>query len=346
MSVKKSKLSIFRKNKYILVLTIIISLLVLFTSVRSIALLIKRSINDVVLVEVTPGSSPTHIAEILKDEGVIDSVFFFKLQVRLTGSAPKLKAGVYSFKPGTPIWRAIKKMVNGEVEQYDDIRITIPEGYNIKQMGVLFEEKGLFKADDFYKKAQEIELSYEWAKQIPEGLLWKYEGYLFPDTYDFRTVTTPQAVINKMAARFDSLIATKYADSDLKESYTLHELVSLAAVVEKEAVLDEERATIAGVFYNRLKIGQALQSCATVQYVLPVHREVLTTEDTKTDSIYNTYMHPGLPPGPISSVGIASFKAVLEPKESGYYYFNAIGGGKHYFSKTFDEHLKAIKKYK
>ncbi len=334
-----------RTNKILLRLTLLCCVLLMLIFVRELTLLVQRMISEPVLIEIQAGSSTGQIARLLKEEKVIDSAIWFNLQVRLRGAAPNLKAGLYLFKPGTHIAATINKLVNGEVEEYEDIRITIPEGYNIKQIGLLFEENGLFSAEEFYQKVQEIDLPYEWAKDLPDNLIWKYEGYLFPDTYDFKTVTTVETVVKKMAARFETQVNQVYQDSGIEE-YTLHQLLTLASVIEKEAVLDDERPTIASVFYNRIKIGQPLQSCATVQYVLPVHREVLTIEDTQVDSVFNTYRHLGLPPGPISSVGSASFMATIEPANTGYYYFNAIGGGKHYFSKTYQEHLNAIKRYK
>lgn len=305
-------------------------------------MIIVRFNSDAEIIEIPVGYSPQQIGTLLKEHQIIDSIFWFKSRIKLGGHAPNLQAGIYSFNPGSSIGKVISKLVSGDVEEYEDVRITIPEGYTIPQVGQLLESKGLVLKDDFLQAIGDYQLSTEWAIGIPSQVLWRLEGYLFPDTYDFRSITTPESIVAKMAARFNEQIYNLYVESPLKDEYTLHELLTLASIVEKEAVLDEERPIIASVFYNRIKIGQPLQSCATVQYVLPVHREVLLTEDTKIESPYNTYKYLGLPPGPISSVGQASFKAVLEPADTNYYYFNAIGEGKHHFSKTYQEHLQAV----
>ncbi|MDP3487674.1 MAG: endolytic transglycosylase MltG, partial [Bacillota bacterium] len=167
------------------------------------------------------------------------------------------------------------------------------------------------------------------------------EGYLFPDTYEFPVDVQPEQVIRIMAARFNSLIPARYEQSSQKDRYSLHQVVTMASIVEKEAVKQDERARIAGVFYSRLRLQMNLESCATVQYILGAPRKLYFV-DLEIVSPYNTYRNPGLPPGPIASAGLASIEAALNPEEHDYLFFVAKSDGSHIFSKTYNQHLSAI----
>ncbi len=320
---------------------ILVTITLIFTIVRVTANIIKE--EKVLYLEVPSGYNPQQIANMLKANGIIDSAFLFRSIVKISPNSSSLKAGLYEFSSKESIPSIISKLVDGRVAEYEDIRITIPEGKNIEDMAEIFAENKLFSKEDFLNQIRSYETEYIWAKDIPsERVEYKYEGYLFPDTYDFRTITTPKIVIDKLVKRFNQQVYELYESSDKEYDLTFHELVTLASIVEKEAVLHEERPIIASVFYNRLDVNQALQSCATVQYVLEEHKEVLSTADTQIESPFNTYKYPGLPPGPISSISQASFKAVLNPEDTNYRYFHAIGGGKHSFSVTYQEHLDSI----
>ena len=173
------------------------------------------------------------------------------------------------------------------------------------------------------------------------------EGYLFPETYqlyaDSRVEEYLMAMLSQMEKIFDD---DAHRNQLTDRGLTMHEILTMASIVEREAVVDHERVLIAGVFYNRLRVNRALESCATVQYALGETKEVLLFTDLHVDSLYNTYIHPGLPPGPIAAPGKASILAALYPEDSDYYYFNFKydGTGEHYFSKTLQEHNTNVSK--
>jgi UPF0755 protein len=329
------------KNFLSKLVIIIVTITIIFTVVRVTANVLQD--EQKTYLEIPSGYNPQQIANLLKSNGIIDSAFYFRSIVKISPNASNLKAGLYEFSSKESIPAIITKLVNGEVAEYEDIRITIPEGKKIEEMAQIFEDNNLFSKEEFLEAVNLYEVDFSWSDSIPnEGIEYKYEGYLFPDTYDFRTITTPEAVIDKLVRRFNQQVYELYEVNKQAHELSFHELVTLASIVEKEAVLHEERPIIASVFYNRLDVNQALQSCATVQYVLEEHKEVLSTADTQIESPFNTYKYPGLPPGPISSISQASFKAVLNPAETDYKYFNAIGGGKHNFSVTYQQHLDSV----
>ena len=170
------------------------------------------------------------------------------------------------------------------------------------------------------------------------------EGYLFPATYTFEGNAAPEVIVNRLLDEFNQRFVNKYKAEILRHKLSFHELVTLASIVEREAVLEEERATIAGVFINRLAIGMKLESCATVQYALPQHKKRLMLADTRYPSPYNTYINAGLPPGPICNPGLPSLLAALKPAKTDALYFVARGDGGHIFTRTFAQHEAAIRK--
>ncbi len=333
----------FIKNLIVKSVLIAVTTFLIFAGIGVASSLINRQ-DEIVVLEIPRGHSPSQIANLLKDNDLIDSKVYFRAILKYSPEVANLQAGVYEFDKSDTTISIITKISEGRVAQYEDIRITIPEGRTIEEMGLIFERNNLFTANEFYEAVNTIELDYEWFAGIDNAnILYKLEGYLFPDTYDFRTVTTPVIVIKRLAARFDQQIFQLFKSSGFSKDMSFHQLLTLASIVEKEAVIDDERPIIASVFYNRLDINQALQSCATVQYILEEHKEVLSIADTQIETPYNTYKYSGLPPGPVSSVGLASFKAVLDPADTNYRYFNAIGNGRHNFSVTFAQHEDSIR---
>lgn len=298
-----------------------------------------------VMVVIPQGYTTAQIADQLEQNGIIRSSFMFQIWARLRGQATDFQAGKYMLSPADAPFAIMDKLARGEVVR-EVVWITIPEGYTVEQMAYRFEEAGMFSQEEFVNTLAEIELPFDWAANIPDGVLQRYEGYLFPDTYEFEKGTSADQVILRLAARFDAVVVPQYLQSSLSETYTLHEIITMASMVEKEAAVSEEKPVIAGVFYNRLRQGMLLESCATVQYLLAEPRPVLLFEDLEIDSPYNTYKYEGLPPGPIGNPGLGAIKAVLEPAETDYLYFVARGDGTHIFSRTFSEHQAAIRSLK
>jgi UPF0755 protein len=225
---------------------------------------------------------------------------------------------------------------------YDVVKVTFPEGYNIKQMAKVLYDDGLITNEEkFISETQNGEFKYDFLKGIPGNRPNRLEGYLFPDTYEFKAGVTEHDIIDKMLGRFqeiyDSEIAGNLGDRSLDE------LIIMASIVEREARVEAERPVIAAVFYNRLNIDMQLQSCATIQYALGYNKEKLLNKDLEIKSPYNTYTNSGLPVGPICSPGRNSLVAALEPADVDYLYFvlKAYGGdGSHNFAKNYNDFLK------
>jgi len=290
---------------------------------------------------VPKGSSTNQIADMLEEAGVINHKGVFKLFSRVTGYASQMQYGRYELNTDMDYLQLCVKLK--QTVPRDEITVTIPEGYELREIFAKLEEAGVCPAKDLYYSMEHDDFGYEFLKEIPERDN-KFEGYLFPDTYNFFKDDNPKSVLKKFLSNF----ASKY-DGDLiarthELGYTMDEVVTFASVVEREAANDDDRPTVASVFSNRLNSDAYgyLQSCATIQYVLEERKSVLSIADTKIDSPYNTYMNPGLPVGPIASPGLASIKAVLYPADTDYYYFVVDGSGVHHFSKTLAEHNAAV----
>jgi UPF0755 protein len=299
-----------------------------------------------VVLTIPSGSTTVQIGNLLAEHGLIRDSAAFAREVKRQGVSTALQAGTYDLAPTMTVPDIIDKLVQGAVVNLN-IRVTIPEGLTLIKTAELFERRGLFTAEEFMSAVDSIELDYDYIALIPEGGEHRLEGYLFPDTYEVPAIVSPGHIIRLMAARFNQLIPPRYAESLKNEQYTLHEVVTMASIVEKEAVKRDERARIAGVFYNRIEnpfydgIGGFLQSCASIQYILGEPRALLYV-DLEIEHPYNTYLNPGLPPGPISGSGLLSFEAAMGPESHDLYYFVARSDGSHIFSKTFAEHQRAI----
>ena len=223
---------------------------------------------------------------------------------------------------------------------FDIVKVVIPEGYELREIAQTLEKNGIVTASEFYDTMLTADFNYSFLKDVPKNEHY-LEGYLFPATYDFTKDMSAETVINTMLKRFEKMLKAEYLKDIEKSGLTLRETVILASVIEREAAKDSERAKVSSVFYNRLKINMPLQSCATVEYILEERKGVLSVQDTKIVSPYNTYLNYGLPIGPIASPGEESFKAAIYPEKTDYLYFVADGTGGHTFSKTYDQHLEA-----
>jgi UPF0755 protein len=250
------------------------------------------------------------------------------------------KAGTYQLSPTQPLSAVADKIWKGEVAQQS---FTIPEGWSLQQMSTYFEGKGFFPAKDFMSAASQVPYAeYPW---LPSGLP-HLEGFLYPDTYQLDgDAVSPEAVIKQMLTRFERIALPVYQKNQNNTKLSLKEWVTLASIVEKEAVVASERQRIAGVFISRLNKGMKLGSDPTVEYALGIRQtkeKPLTFKQVETPSPYNTYMNVGLPPTPIAAPGIASLEATLEPEKTDYLYFMARYDGTHIFSRTQAEHDAAV----
>jgi len=298
--------------------------------------------DKAVQIQIPPGTAAQQIGRQLEAAGVIRSQEAWKLWaswLMLRDKRGGFKSGIYKISPTQPLPAIAEQIWTGKVMQ---LSFTIPEGWSLQQMANYFESLGFFKAQDFLTAASRIpQDQYAW---LPNGLP-HLEGFLYPDTYKLPSDrVTPEAVIKQMLNRFQEAALPLYQQNKNRTQLTLLQWVTLASVVEKEAVVPEERPRIAGVFTGRLKRGMRLESDPTVEYGLGIRQtanQPLTFAQVKTASPYNTYLNPGLPPGPIASPGIASLRATLFPENTDLLFFVARYDGTHVFTRTLQEHEAA-----
>lgn len=298
--------------------------------------------DEKVRIQIAQGTPGQQIGQDLETAGLIRSATAWNLWTRwqtLQDREGGFQAGVYEISPNQPLEEIANQIWTGEILETS---FTIPEGWSIDEMAVALEERGFFSADEFVQATRQIPRDrYPWLPaDIPH-----LEGFLYPDTYKLPSDrTTPAAVIDQMLSRFEQVALPVYQNNPNPTSLSLLEWVTLGSIVEKESVVDDERATIAGVFTNRLQEGMRLEADPTVEYGLGIRQTVeqpLTFAQVETPSPYNTYMNQGLPPTPIASPGVASLEATLNPEPTDYLFFVARYDGTHVFSRTLEEHLMA-----
>jgi len=296
-----------------------------------------------IIVSINPGMSSKEISRLLADAELIQSSALFQAVTKLAQVDNKLKAGTYKLSPRMGTIGIVQALAQGKVEL---IRFTIPEGVCIKEIADILEAKGLASKERFLYLATGGDSDFKVVEGDTE-FSGNLEGYLFPNTYTVESGITEEAIITVMVKGFAQAVLPEWSQDDVDEkarALGLHGVVTLASIIEKEAKLAEDRPLVASVFYNRLKVGMPLQSCATVQFALGSWKTRLSLDDLKIDSPYNTYVVPGLPPGPIASPGLSSVRAALRPATSDYLFFAADQKGGHVFTRTFKEHQKAIAK--
>jgi UPF0755 protein len=298
-----------------------------------------------VKLKITEGTSAQEIGEDLEALGLIRSATAWNLWSRwlaLKNPDGGFQAGTYELSPTEPMEAIASKIWTGKVVRSS---FTIPEGWSLSKMAAYFEERGFFPAQEFIAAAQQFSASsYPWLPTNPQPNQFRLEGYLYPDTYEFVGTPTPNDILRQMLDRFEQVALPLYQEAKGKTSLSFSEWVTLASIVEKEAVIPQERPRIAGVFFNRLEKEIPLGADPTVEYGLGIQQtpdKTLTLEQVRTPSPYNTYLNPGLPPTPIASPGLASLKATLYPENTDYLYFVARYDGTHVFSRTLKEHQAA-----
>lgn len=294
-------------------------------------------------VVIQPGASSRDIADTLYQAGVIRSPLLFRLVSKALKADGKMKAGEFSFEPGVFVWDAISVLVEGKVVYYP---LTIREGLRVEDIAAVIEEKGFGDKQRFLELAK----NPEWVVSLAESeelaeTVYPVEGYLFPDTYNISKGTTEEQLIAMMIDRFGQVFNQELRDKAKQMGLSVHQVSTLAALVEKEAMVDEERSMIAAVYLNRLRIGMHLGACPTVLYALGRSSGTLLLKELDVDSPYNTYRYTGLPPGPVSNFGKASLEAVLNPADVDYLYFVSKNDGTHAFSRTLDEHNRNVELY-
>jgi UPF0755 protein len=296
--------------------------------------------EDEVFFTVERGATGMRIGESLEERGIVRDRRLFVLALRFRADGRTVQAGEYRFTEPLSALDVLEKLVAGDTFTF---AVTIPEGLTLFETADLLASRGLAEMSAIRAAFEERAVI---ADLDPEAE--SLEGYLYPTTYRFPRSVGPDELARTLVGQFKRIFDEKRRAEATKLGLTPRQVVTLASVIEKETGLPEERALIASVFSNRLRIGMPLQSDPTIIYALDLAGRFdgnLRRADLEIDSPYNTYRFPGLPPGPIASPGEASIRAVLEPRETSYLYFVARNDGSHHFSSSYSEHVNAVRKY-
>jgi len=289
------------------------------------------------VVDFASGSSMKTISSELAKAGIITSSSLFNMLARIEHADVKAKAGTYRFTDAMTPKQILRMLETGEVYE---LRFTVPEGYSIYQIAELLHGRRIFNKDSFLRQCFNPSLLAE--LDIPAKSV---EGFLSPSTYTIKPQSDETALIREMVARFRSRYGNRLADRARALGLGQIQVLILASMIEKEAVLPSEMPVISSVFHNRLRIKMPLQSDPTSVYGVRAFAGRITKRDILRDTPFNTYRIKGLPPGPIGNPSIAAIEAVLYPARTNYLYFVAKMDGTHYFSETLEEHNLAVQKY-
>lgn len=278
-----------------------------------------------------------YVAKQLKDAGIIKYKGLFELYCSVSHAKTKIDPGTYELSTNYDYRALVKKMQVGSGAMVTT-KVTIPEGYTMEQIFHKLEDENVCSYDDLMDAAANYSYNYSFIDQSMQGDAKRLEGFLFPDTYEFYQGMQASSAINKFLENFHDRLTAEMLEKADERGMTMQEVVTVASMIEKEAANDDERAMIAAVIYNRIEAGMPLQIDSTIMYVLPEHKDVLTVEDTKIDSPYNTYQNKGLPPTPIANPGLASIKATLSPASTqALYYALDAESGMHKFFTNYGE---------
>lgn len=290
------------------------------------------------VVRVARGVELRALADRLRSYGLIRHAGVFYAYARLRGDGERIRAGRYRLSPSMSPGRILDKLVHGRQDL--DGLVVIPEGFTVKRIAERLSAKRILAGPSaFMRMARSGASGVEAPFPLPAiGL----EGYLFPSSYDFEPGATPEAVAQAMVNEFTAEFYEPYRDEIAGCAHSLHEIVTIASMIEREAEVERDRALIAGVIENRLRRGMRLQIDATVLYGMGYHKSRLLYRDLRTPSPYNTYLHAGLPPGPIANPGLASLLAALRPARHDYLFYVAAPDRSHVFTRTEAEHNRAV----
>ncbi len=324
-----------RKSKFLVSMLLLIAVS-LITFVLLILYWPQSNSHSYVKIKIDTGSSLNTITQMLYDEGIISNKNMFKIAVKILGKEKKIPIGKFSLVNASSNYEIINQLVYGVPEI---IKVRILEGWDLKRVAKYLRQTMDFDSTKF------VTLAYD------KGILNKNkiyaesaEGYLYPDTYFFFVGDNPKYVLNHLIFKHQTLWTPTMKRRAELMNMTKHEVVTLASIIEGEAIYDSERAKISGVYHNRLKKGMRLQADPTIQYIIPDSPRRLLNRDLKIKSPYNTYLNYGLPPGPINSPGKNSIMAALYPENNDFIFFVATGDGYHTFTTNERDHNQAKKK--
>jgi UPF0755 protein len=287
---------------------------------------------------VPDGATGSQIAALLQSGGVVRSALAFRALERIEGATNAAKAGEYRFAAHLSAAEVLHRIESGGAQVA--VWVTIPEGFSATEIAQRLAQRGL--AEEPTLQAYFLDQPFEVAPGVRSRNL---EGYLFPDTYLLPLQATPAALAAMMTDRFRQELPRDAASQAKRLGFTLPQVVTLASLIEREAKADDERPLMAGVYYNRLRLGMPLQVDATLEYTFAHHKMSITLADLARDTPYNTYLHRGLPPTPIANPGRPSLEAAFHPRPSHYLYYVYKGNGHHAFSRTLAEHEANVARY-
>lgn len=327
----------FARLKSSIIICFLLSI-VTFVIYSFLNILVPLNPKKPVEVYVKKGMTFSETLQKLQEGGLLRDKNIVLLVGKITRIDRKIKTGLYEFSgPVSPL-QIINALISGRVVEF---KVTIPEGYNIWQIARTLDASGIITEEDFFRLAYNREFLDSMNIDAPS-----IEGYIFPDTYNFPKGMPPKDVLKRLVSGM-----RRHFTPDMKEraeelGLSEREVLTLASIIEKEARVDDERPLISAVFHNRLKRGMPLQADPTSIYGFKDPSGVITTKDLKREAPYNTYVIPGLPPGPIASPGLKSIMAALYPADVPYLFFVSDNNGGHRFSATEAEHRKAVKLYR
>ncbi len=330
-------------------INILIIIVVLFFILQAIYIPKSSSGTEDKLFLIEKGENLFQIANRLEQEGMIRNKFFFDFFVFLKNSQNKLQAGEYYLNSSMNIIEIAHKIISGDTIK---ILITIPEGWNLRDIAWNFENKGMFQAEELFEliglplinysvnidlpKPKDFSLDYEFLKDKPKNI--SLEGYLFPDTYETVPGAELESIVRKMLNNFDKKLTQDLREKIKEQGRTIFEIITMASLLEKEVKDFEEKKIVAGILWKRMENGIGLHVDATISYITDKKTVKISKAETEIDSLYNTYKYRGLPLGPICNPGLESIIAAIHPVESDYWYYLSTPEGETIFNKTLEEH--------
>lgn len=349
---------VVKKTSFLVIITIILVILIglfsVYMYINSAIKPVDKSDTSKVEVEIPLGSSTSSIANTLEEKNIIKNAKVFSVYVKLKNKSD-LQAGNYELSPSQTIDEVIEELQSGKLINEAIHKITIPEGKSLEEIAELYAKKFDFTKEDFIEVTEDEDFLNELIKSYPETvteeilneeLKYPLEGYLYASTYEyFEEEPKIKNIVSSMVERTDKQLSEALVEKDMKMNP--HEILTLASIIERESKFDEDRPKVSQVFLNRIDLKMKLQSDITVSYALGQHKTLITYDDLKVDSPYNTYIVEGLPVGPIDSPSIESIKAVITPEGKDFTeeYFYARPNGETLYTKTLEEHNRVKKQY-
>ncbi len=305
--------------------------------------------------EVADGSSLAQVGADLKEQGIIGNEFLFKMYAKFKNADTKIRSGFFLLRPGSSISDVLSALTIAQMK--DDREITTLEGWSVREIGDYLASEGIADTREFlelvgfpaqtapgfeseFVTSLRDEYSFLESKPDTVGL----EGYLFPDTYRIYLDATLPDIVRKMLDNFDSKLTVEMRSEIKRQGKTVHEVITMASIIEREARGLEDQKQVSDIFWRRLSEGMPLETCSSVNYITGKNDPAVTLEDRDIDSPFNTYLYPGLPPGPIANPGMSAIEAAIFPTANDYWYFLTDEEGNMHYATTYDEHIsnKAI----